>query len=876
MPVRNDSKGPRHRRTAERVRAQQEARAAGPAGPASGSVAAARGAAPDAFVGVLTTKELQDLDGLWTAGAYPKIVERMADQVARLEGRDFGGLDPEALYQLAGQLFVLEQRMGALLNKVSVVDDKGTALRALDTQRRLAGVQTAVFRRAVELQDAATPTPVGQWVVFRDTQKKPGFHAPSAQEQYFIEKLRKFVAAGGDPAQIHTIDKAFLAGLPSGQLCEYVVDAYDVARAATVVDGRPSPGHTLLARGGDALSAGTLTVTKDPRGEITQVIVGTFSGHFRSGLEAQHHLVRHLVAAGVPAERIVQREGQAGNPRTQEILGRILGLEGPDAQRREQAMIQQAYRWEPLAENDDDQAPAAAAKAAKTPKTARAPKADGGAHTALADALQAMRVGVANALADGVLHSRQPVQGRSEIDVVVSTIDEVLRLSQRAGNPLAYGQAMALLRHVAKLSPAHVDGDGRATLEKLLARWEAHVFGTDAGGGAFDPADVFGPRPASDRRSRVVATINPKATEAQLRDMIAAGMDIARFNTAHGTVDEQVALMKRIRTAAASLGKNITIQIDLEGPKIRLGKFENPKKLEFNDIILTEGDKVTLTTRDVLGTPKLLPVDFPSLCDDVKLGEPIFMNDGTVELKVLAVDKKKGTIEAEVVMGGKVWDKKGINLPQSQLSVRTITDEDLRNLEGLLAHVDLVASSFVREPADILFLRKKMEDLGRVVPIIAKIERKEGLENLEQIAIVSDALMVARGDLGVEIGYENVPGAERRINAVGKLHGKPTMVATEVLMSMVKDPSRPSRGDVEGLYAAIYDRGADAIMLGKETSFPAHPAEVIRAASRVIEKAEEERHAEPYRQHLDAVGQTGGLLSVRDLQRGGLTPRKDS
>jgi pyruvate kinase len=845
MPVRNDSKRPLHRRTAERLRAQQEAKATGAAGDVSKAQRAKAAGAADGFAGVISTKDLEDLDALWKLQSYPKIVDKITEHAQRLDGRDFAGLDPEALYQLASQLYVLEQRTGTLLNKLSLVDNKATALRALDTQRTLARVQTAVFRRAVELQDSSTSTPVGQWVVFRDTQKKPGFHSPDSQEMYFIEKLRKFISEGGDPSQIRNLDASFLSELKSGQLCEYVVDAYDVARAATVEDGKPSPGHTLLAHGGDALTAGTLTVTKNERGEITQVIVGTFSGHFRSGIEAQQHLVRHLVAAGVPVERIVQREGQAGNPRTQEILGRILGLEGPEAQRRETAMITEAYRWDPNA------APPDKSDAPKGPKKA------GGAFTkiALGDAMQRMRTTVAKALADGAILSTQ-----GESRGVVDAIDHALVLAEQAGNPLAYGQGIALLRHLTKLDTAQIDAVAKKEVETLFARWDAHKFGE-----GFDPADVFGPKPMRDRRARIVATINPKATETQLRDMIAAGMDVARFNTAHGTVDEQVALMKRIRAAAASMGRQVTIQIDLEGPKIRLGKFENPNKLEFNDIILKEGERVTLTTKDVLGNPKLLPVDFPTLVDDVKLGEPIYMNDGTVELKVTSIDKAAGTLEAEVVMGGKVWDKKGINLPQSQLSVRTITDEDLANLEALLPHVDLVASSFVREPADILFLRSKMEQLGRVVPIIAKIERQEGLQNLERIAIVSDALMVARGDLGVEIGYENVPAAERRINAVGKLYGKPTMVATEVLMSMVKDPSRPSRGDVEGLYAAIYDRGADAIMLGKETSFPAHPADVVRAASRVIEKAETERRTDPYREELNA-----GVLAVSQLQRGRL------
>ncbi|MCC7073020.1 MAG: pyruvate kinase [Deltaproteobacteria bacterium] len=820
-------------------------------------------AASSEFVGVMSGVALSELDGLWNKKQLGAVAERIAQIVNPLVGADFTGLDPTALDQLAGRLYVLEQRLTTLINRMSMTEGHGKLDVALTTQRALAGVQTAVFREAVRLQDTSTKTPVGQWVVFRDTEKKQGFHTPEAHEAYYLEKLRKFIAEGGDPGQVRHIDAAFLASVRDGQLCEYVVDAIDVARAAEVHPGKPSPGHTVLARGGEALTAGTFVVNKDARGEITQVVIGTFSGHFRSGIEAQHHLVRHLVAAGVPPERIVQREGQAGNPRTQEILARILGVEGERAQRAEQAMLTEAFRWDPFAAPPPppEKKPAVEGKApaVEGPRPPQLPK------HALADALRAMQRCVSEALKDGVVLSTQVgTNGLSEVTAIVNTADETLRIADRFGNTAVFVQTKALLRHLAGLPGTNIDEAGRAELTTLLARYDARPVGLQP----FDPADIISQPPAKDRRTRIVATINPRATEAQLKKMITAGMDVARFNTAHGTVEEQVALMKRIRAAAASLGRPVSIQIDLEGPKIRLGKFANPQNLEFNDIWLKEGAKLQLTTNDVLGTSALLPVDYPTLCSDVKVGDPIFLNDGTVELTVLAVDKRTGTVDAEVVLGGKVWDRKGINLPRSQLSVRTITDEDLANLGALLPHVDLVATSFVRGPEDVLFLRERMRALGRVVPIIAKIERPEGLQHLEQITMVADALMVARGDLGVEIGYENVPPAERRINAMGKLHGKPTIVATEVLMSMVKDPSRPSRGDVEGLYAAVFDRGADAIMLGKETSFPEHPGEVIAAANRVIEKAESERRLDPWRSGLPEPGAGASPTTIAALRIG--------
>lgn len=868
MPTINDP-SKRSSRALRQARALAGAQGQAAEGPGKAGVVGKAGA-PAAvdptsshFGGMVSGAALDELDALWSSKQLDQVAERIATLVKPYVGVDFTGLDPAALDQLAGRLFILEQRLTTLINRMSMVEGRGKLDLALTTQRTLAGVQTAVFREAVRLQDTSTKTPVGQWVVFRDTEKKPGFHTPEAHEAYYLDKLRKFIGEGGDPEQVKHLDGAFLASLNDGQLCEYVVDAVDVARAAEVHPGKPSPGHTVLARGGDALTAGTFVVNKDARGTITQVVIGTFSGHFRSGIEAQHHLVRHLVAAGVPPERIVQREGQAGNPRTQEILARILGVEGERAQRAEQAMLAEAFRWDPFA--------------APPPPPEKKPTVEGKAPTvegprppvlpkhALADALRAMQRCVSEALSDGVLLSTQVgTNGVSEIGAVVAAIDETLRIADLWGNTVVFVQTKALLHHLAGLPASHIDDAGRAELKKLEARYDGRPVGLQA----FDPADVISQPPAKDRRTRVVATINPRATEAQLKKMINAGMDVARFNTAHGTCEEQVALMKRIRAAAASLGRPVSVQIDLEGPKIRLGKFANPQNLEFNDIWLKEGAKVQLTTKDVLGTSALLPVDYPTLCSDVKPGDPIFLNDGTVELTVLSIDKQAGTVEAEVVLGGKVWDKKGINLPRSQLSVRTITDEDLANLDALLPHVDLVASSFVRGPEDVLFLRERMRALGRVVPIIAKIERPEGLQNLEQITMVADALMVARGDLGVEIGYENVPAAERRINAMGKLHGKPTIVATEVLMSMVKDPSRPSRGDVEGLYAAVYDRGADAIMLGKETSFPEHPAEVIAAANRVIEKAESERRLDPWRNGLPEPGSATSPTTVAALRIG--------
>lgn len=423
------------------------------------------------------------------------------------------------------------------------------------------------------------------------------------------------------------------------------------------------------------------------------------------------------------------------------------------------------------------------------------------------------------------------------------------------GGEAGSARGMEVLQRTMGLSGAEIQRE-QARLDALADRYsggadDGAASASDAGGArkvvdkrpaeVRDPVEVFGPPPPDGRRTRIVATINPKATDVQLRDMIRAGLDVARFNSAHATPEELEAVMARVRLEAEKLGREVRIQLDISGPKIRLGKFENPENLEYNDIWLKTGDTVQLSSADKLGTPTRLPVDLESLGKDVKPGDRLFMNDGLVELRIEKVGQDaegNALVDAKVVQGGKVWDRKGINMPDSNLSLPTVTDEDLKYLDVLADDLDLLAVSFARKPEDILYAREQLRARGVDIPIIAKIERPEALANLETIAAVSDALMVARGDLGVEIGRENVPPAERRINALGNRLGKPTMVATEVLMSMAKGDARASRGDVEALYSAVYDQGADAVMLGKESSFPEKPGVVVREAALCIGRAE--------------------------------------
>ena len=361
-----------------------------------------------------------------------------------------------------------------------------------------------------------------------------------------------------------------------------------------------------------------------------------------------------------------------------------------------------------------------------------------------------------------------------------------------------------------------------------------------------DSADILGPRPEG-RRERIVATINAKkSTTPAMQALISAGLDVARISLAHSTREEVSKAIKNIREASAALDKKVTIMLDLPGPKIRVGKFKNPNNLELNDISLQKGDVVTFVTTTVLGDNKLIPIEYPQFAKDVKPGDLITMIDGTIKLEAIESHEDtltgEGTVKAKILVGGIIWNHKGVNLPGTKISAPTTPPEDLAELKTHINDVDLVAVSFVRYPEDIFFVRAMMAEYGRVLPIIAKIECQEGIENLETIVQAADALMVARGDLGAELGGtfgENVPELERKINRAGNLLDKPTIVATEVFLSMVKNSVRPTRGEVEGAYSAIVEQCAEALMLAKETTHSPNAIEAIRAADAVIKKADE-------------------------------------
>lgn len=781
---------------------------------------------------------IKSLDALWEARDYARIVNAIADDVAVLQKTNFSGLPGSALMTATVKAYVLEERLKATINKLSLVDDAPTKIRALKLATEIAAVCTAVFRAGLEAEASATTQPVSAWVVAKDTHKKAEKWSPTEHLAYVAQKTVEFYLKGGKDCQIRTVDADFLRSVKSGALCEYVVDAYDIPRAACVEPGRPSPGHTVLAQGHDALTAGTFEVQKDDRGEITQVVVGTFSGHFRTGLEEQVHFVRHLVAAlgtifpgravADLARMIVQREGQATNPRAFEVIARGIGMDGATAQRLEANLVAEAMRWQPLPPSSPPES------------------------SVLAKEVAEIKDWVVGAIKDELFidpHKRttkppRPGAATSALEVL-ARIDGFMSKATTAPDSVVgrqlIGALAAIQRYVNDLPADTVHQATQQEVERLVARWNNGVVGATGA----DLGALFAPLPLATRRTRIVATVNPKATDVQLKDMLRAGMDVARFNTAHGSLDQKIDVMKKLRRFAAEMGRSITIQVDLEGPKLRLRKFENPKNLEANDIWLKPGQQATLTTQDVLGSQAkmLFPVDYPTMCHDVKVGDPVSMNDGTVEMVVKAVDARAGTVTVEVTKGGKVWDNKGVAFPTSKLSGATVTDEDLDNLTALIDHVDLFAQSFVQSADDVVFLRERMKDLGQVKPIIAKIERGSialDENELTKVALAADGLMVARGDLGVEVGEEKVPVAERLIREVGERTGRPVMLATEVMMSILHE-SRGSRGDVDALFGAVADRRFQAVMLGKETSSHTNPGDVIREVSDAIEVGEQER-----------------------------------
>ncbi|MBN2574882.1 MAG: pyruvate kinase [Deltaproteobacteria bacterium] len=328
------------------------------------------------------------------------------------------------------------------------------------------------------------------------------------------------------------------------------------------------------------------------------------------------------------------------------------------------------------------------------------------------------------------------------------------------------------------------------------------------------------------RKVKIVCTLGPAtAGVPRLVELIEAGMDVARLNFSHGEYAAHQAMYDDVRAAARQVGRPITVFADLCGPKIRVGKMQG------GQVLLEKGKTVVLQTADFPGTAERIPHTYLPLARDVKPGDPVLLDDGLLQLQVEAV--RGDDVLCRVVDGGVLKDKKGMNLPGSALSVPALTEKDKKDIVfGRELGVDWFALSFVKHAADIV----EAKSLSGGIPIIAKIEKPEAVQNLEAILEAADAVMVARGDLGVEAGHEKVPLIQKRILRETKLRAKPAITATQMLDSMVKNP-RPTRAEVSDVANAVLD-GTDAVMLSAETSVGDYPVEAVRFLGMIIDEIE--------------------------------------
>jgi pyruvate kinase len=336
------------------------------------------------------------------------------------------------------------------------------------------------------------------------------------------------------------------------------------------------------------------------------------------------------------------------------------------------------------------------------------------------------------------------------------------------------------------------------------------------------------------RRAKIVATLGPASSDAEtIRKLFELGADVARLNFSHGKQEDHALTLDRVRGASRKLGKALAVLQDLQGPKIRTGPLAAGKV----GVLLEQGAAITVTTEgERMGDATLISTTYPHLAEDVRPGDRLLVDDGLIELRVLSTDKVQ--VRCEVVEGGVLKENKGINLPGVNLRAEAMSDKDRADLFFGLTHgVDYVALSFVRNAADVGLCRAEMQKAGRVVPLIAKIEKPEALDHIDAIIEAADGIMVARGDLGVEILPERVPGLQKQILHKANAAGKPAIIATQMLESMIEHP-RPTRAEASDVANAVWD-GADAVMLSGESASGRFPLQAVQMMDRIIREAEQ-------------------------------------
>ncbi|WP_299561951.1 pyruvate kinase [uncultured Mycolicibacterium sp.] len=359
------------------------------------------------------------------------------------------------------------------------------------------------------------------------------------------------------------------------------------------------------------------------------------------------------------------------------------------------------------------------------------------------------------------------------------------------------------------------------------------------------------------RRGKIVCTLGPAtSSDEMVLALVEAGMDVARLNFSHGDYPDHEAAYKRVRAAAEQTGRAVGILADLQGPKIRLGRFTD------GSAYWATGETVRITVEDCPGTHDRVSTTYKQLADDAAPGDRLLVDDGKVALVVDAVEGPD--VVCKVVEGGPVSNNKGLSLPGMNVSVPALSGKDVDDLEfALKLGVDMVALSFVRSPADVELVHEVMDRVGRRVPVIAKLEKPEAVDNLEAIVLAFDAIMVARGDLGVELPLEEVPLVQKRAIQMARENAKPVIVATQMLESMI-DNARPTRAEASDVANAVLD-GADAVMLSGETSVGKYPLEAVRTMARIIEAVEDNSTAAPPLTHVPRTKRGVISYAARDI-----------
>jgi pyruvate kinase len=348
------------------------------------------------------------------------------------------------------------------------------------------------------------------------------------------------------------------------------------------------------------------------------------------------------------------------------------------------------------------------------------------------------------------------------------------------------------------------------------------------------------------RRAKIVCTIGPVSnSEEMIRELMLRGMDVARLNFSHGTHEQHAVVIERLRKVAAELGRSVCILQDLQGPKIRTGRLKSRAPVS-----LKKGQTVTITPRDVEGTTEVISTTYQNLADDVKAGEHILLSDGKIELVVREV--ANGEVTCEVLNGGMLGENQGINLPGTNVSIPSLTEKDLRDLEfGLKQGVDLVAISFVRTVHDVVKAKNAIAAHRSDVGLVAKLEKPQAIENLDGILDAAVAVMVARGDLGVEVAPEKVPLIQKYVIRRALDFRRPVITATQMLESMTESP-RPTRAEASDVANAVFD-GTDAVMLSGETASGKYPLEAVEMMARIVAETEAHSHHPLTPGHRDAA-----------------------